>query len=254
MMISIIRFRFFLGCVVVACLASSCAPKRVVFQSDPTFPARRDAAFKIVLAAPVDSLDLSPARDSEIRAAQDPAKALAHMKCVWSRGLSDFAHRFAKATELDSDVLSDSPVLPRTSTWIHYDSDALSVPRFFLDDSTALSPLDAGGVDYVVVPQNLSLRTRAQSARGQLARPITSGPVPEEMFVETPVAILDVRRRAIVWTGVVSSMKRKLAIGSTIAENEAYDWVADLFGVLGRSMMESSVQSGTRSSKRTVCE
>jgi hypothetical protein len=246
--------RFFLGCCVVACLASSCTPKRIVFQSDPAFPAKRDAALRIVLAAPVDSLDLSPARDEVIRAAKDPGKALARVECMWSRGLSDLSGRLAKATELDSDVLSDSPVLPRTSTWIHYESDALSVPRFFVDDSAALSELDARGVDYVVVPQNLSLRTRAQSARGQLARPVSLGPAPEEMFIETPVAILDVHRRAIVWTGVVSSTQYRLSLGSTVLENEAYDWLVDLLVVLGRNVKKSGTQLETRSSRRTVCD
>ena len=261
MMSSTNRLRFFLGCCVVACLASSCTPKRIVFQSDPAFPAKRDAKLKIVLAAPVDSLDLSLARDAVIRATKDPGKALARVECMWSRGLSDLARRLAKATELDSDILSDSPVLPRTSTWIHYDSDALSVPRFFLDDSTALFQLDASGVDYVVVPQNLSLRTRIQGGgAGYTGRPalpepsVLIFPASEELFFETPVAILDVHRRAIVWTGVVSSTRHRLLIGSTVLEYTAYDWLVDLLGVLGRSVKESSTQLGTRSSRRTVCD
>ena len=261
-MISIDRLRFFLGCCVVACLATSCTPKRIVFQSDPAFPAKRDAALKIVLAAPIDGLDLILARDVLIRETKDPDKALARVECMWGRGLSDLSRRLAKATELDSDVLSRSPVLPRTSTWIHYDSDALSVPRFFIDDSTALSQLDARGVDYVVVPQDLSLRSRsAKKYPVYVVPPISGVPseyrmnVPiEELFIETSVAILDVHRRAIVWTGVISSTQQKLFIGSTVIENEAYDWLADLLGVLGRNVKESGTQLGTRSSRHTVCD
>jgi hypothetical protein len=257
------RLRLFLGCVAVACMASGCTPKRVVFHSDPTFPASRGVELKIVLAAPIDSLDLSQARDAEIRKAKDPGKALAHVKCVWSRGLSDLAHRLSKSTELDSDVLSDLPVLPRTSTWIHYDTDALSVPRFSLDDSAVLSSLDASGVDYVVVPQNLSLRAHANGGGvvflqnyppkdrpGSMSVPNITPPSREELSIETTVAIIDVHARAIVWTGVVSSPQRKFAIGTSIVEEQAAGWLVDLLGVLGRKMIDP----GLRSPKRTLCD
>jgi hypothetical protein len=243
--------RFLLVGAAAALLAAGCGPKRIVFQSDPTFPLRYEVPVKILVAAPVDSLDLTPARDAVIKKFKETDKALAHATCAWGPGLADLAGRIADATELRSDVLADEPLLPRPSRWLHYESDALGTPRFSIDDPDVVSAAAAAGFDYVAVPQNLSPRSRVQGGQAGVMGPyFYSVPAYEELIIETTVAVVEARTSAIVWTGVVSSTRNEMALGSTDLEKEANDWLFDLLDAMGRnvkiatSRLTSSLRTG----------
>jgi hypothetical protein len=61
----------------------------------------------------------------------------------------------------------------------------------------------------------------------------------EPSFLVTPVAVVDVKKNTVVWTGVVSSTRSKLAIrGSSAFEKEAYDWLCDLLAALKRNVRD----------------
>ncbi len=244
-------FRVLLVGAAAALLATGCGPKRIVFQCDPTFPQRYETPVKILIAAPVDSLDLTPARDAVIKKFKETDKALAHATCVWGPGLADLTGRIADATELRSDVLADEPVLPRPPRWLHYESDALGTPRFTIDDPDVAAAADAAGFDYVAVPQNLSPRSRVQGGRAGVMGPyFYSVPAYEELIIETTVAVVDTRTGAVVWTGVVSSTRNEIGLGVTDLEKEANDWLFDLLDAMGRnvkiatSRLTSSLKTG----------
>lgn len=235
------RVRFYFICLVAGLLLCSCGPKRAVFSSDPAFPPKANAAIRLFLAAPVDSMDLSPARDDMISHSEgDPARALEKAKCIWDKGLEDVTHHFSEGTDLESGILADASPYPPTSQWIRYTSDALSIPSFSIVDPAVLSKFQADGFDYVAVPQDLSVRSGAAGGiEAVTAQAIYYSRVREELYFETPVAVVDVKKNEVVWTGVVSSPRSKLEIrGSSVIAKEAYDWLCDLLAVLGRNVRD----------------
>jgi hypothetical protein len=190
-------------------------------------------------------MDLSLARDDMISHSEgDPARALEKAKCVWDKGLTDLTRRISKDTELKSNILVDSSPYPPTPEWIHYSSNALSVPTFSLADPAALSKFKSDGFDYVVVPQDLTVRSSVGKGRSKIISPMNSYiPVREELYFETPVAVVDLKKNAVIWTGVVSSARHSLEIHtSSVIERETYDWLYDLLAVLGRNMREPSAR------------
>lgn len=187
-------------------------------------------------------MDLTLARDEMMKSTDDPAEALAKVRCFWGTWLTDIAHRLSKGTEQTSAVLADPPCSPPTSRWIRYTNNALSVPTFSLVDPATLSKFQTEGFDHLIVPQNLSLRSRIARARASLAKKVLITILAyEDLYFETPMAVVDLKRKSVVWTGVVSSTRRNApAMRSSAIENEACDWLSDLFAVLGRKMQEPS--------------
>ena len=60
--------RLFFTCMVAGSLLSGCSPKRVVFlQTDPTFPPGNNTPVRLLLASPIDTLNMAPVRDQMVR-------------------------------------------------------------------------------------------------------------------------------------------------------------------------------------------
>jgi hypothetical protein len=230
-------------CIVAGFLLWGCAPKRVVFTSDPSFPPKGKQPMKVFLAAPVDTMDLSPVRDEMIRSTGDADQALAKARCVWGKGLAELTLRNSKNTELVSGVLGDTSLYPPTTEWIQYAADALSTPDFSVTHPAAISRFQADGFDYIVVPQNLSLRSDVGTGTDFEGLRSSFVPLREELYLDTPVAVVDVKKSAIVWTGVVSSYRYNLSVQSSGAmEREAYDWLHDLLVALGRKVRQPTTR------------
>lgn len=227
----------FVLCALAALLAAGCGPKRIVFQRDPLFPPTKNTELSILIVQPVDDFDLTPVRDALIRDLKDPTEALAQVRYVFGPALSALAHQHAKSTSVTSLVLADSSMSPGTSTWIHYELDQLSVPRFKIDDPAVSAALCGEIYDYIVVPQSLSFRSRVQGGQSGLFGPVFySVPAYEELYLESAVAVIAPATNTIVWTGIVSSSQCEYRIGSTAVEEEVYDWLLDLLKAFGRSI------------------
>lgn len=224
-------------CVITGLICCSCAPKRAVFSKTAAFPPEAKQPVRLFLAAPVDSMDLSPIRNAAIRRTGDPAAAVERARCAWNDGMAAVARRHAKDTELVSNVLGDPSSYPPTSEWIRYTADALGSPVFSLTDTAVLSRLRSDGFDYAVVPQDLSLRAKEGYTGDVMMTLPRSDSERRDLYFETPAAVVDLETNAVIWCGVVSSTRQELAVqGSMSWEEEAYDWLLDILVALGRKV------------------
>jgi hypothetical protein len=234
---AMLMVRRFCLCLIAGLICCSCAPKRAVFFKAQAFPPKAKQPVRLFLAAPVDSLDLSPARDAIVRRTGDPAAAVQRAACVWNNGMTAVARRHAKDTEVVSDILGDHSPYPPTSQWVRYTADALGSPVFSLTDPAISSQLRNDGFDYAVVPQDLSLRAEEGYTGSIMATYPLSDSERRDLYFETPTAVVDIETNAVIWCGVVSSIRQELAVQSSMAwEEEAYDWLLDLLVVLGRKV------------------
>lgn len=231
---------------VVGCTAP--AKERYVQLVATDFPPRSQTAIKVLLAPPLEGIQLPRQLQLLFQGVPQASKAPEeYVQCVWEDGQNYVVNAIGINIEFWSTAASVPAGLPHPKHWISWEKGQFPWGRFILEDREVLDALKEDGYDFVVIPRTLAFRpaegvTAARLDALEAVADRTEGIGLIDMFeLGDATAIVDTKSREIVWDGTIAVGGSK-GVYSFVSEFRqlnvfevlSYSWTSDLLVVLNR--------------------
>lgn len=224
------KWIFQINMLLWALLLAACAPNHPIENTHQAFPPSPLLPLNVVLTRPM----LPVVHQADHEALQEfnksPGRRHLLMNCVWQDGLANMVKMMIPGTKISFLGQGKNP-LEAVGPSVQVAVDSLGQVNFHLDGYCAIDLARSRGWTHLIVPYALQYFWDKDE---------------ESLVLETPVAIIDILEKRIVWQGIIDSKKTSEKIlgqddarrpALTPYEETTYRFVLQLAQVMKRQIV-----------------